>query len=196
MNPTTEARGTMSSSDEVGRLQEQLWVLRAQRGDADAFRHLVDAYERRLLYFVLRFVNDADDALDVLQDVWLTVFRRLPRLHAPGAFRVWLYQIARARAVTLVRGERREARALDEVRGSVEAEQAGEDLSFENAELVHRALQALSLDHREVLALHFLEDLRLEEIAEVLHCPLGTVKSRLYYAKRALRHEVERLAHG
>ena len=186
----------MSPTDEIGRLQEQLWVLRAQRGDPDAFRHLVDAYERRLLYFVLRIVHDAEDALDVLQDVWLTAFRRLPRLRAPAAFRVWLYQIAHDRAVSLVRGQRRQARAYEEARDRPGEDRADEDLAAENAEFVHRALQALSLDHREVLALHFLEDMRLEEIAEVLRCPLGTVKSRLHYAKQALRHEVERLTHG
>jgi RNA polymerase sigma-70 factor (ECF subfamily) len=109
---------------------------------------------------------------------------------------VWLYQIAHTRAVTFVRGERRQAQALDEVRGSPQVEQVDEDPSIDNADLVHRALQALSLEHREVLTLHFLEDMALEEIAEVLRCPLGTVKSRMHYGKQALRHEVERLDHG
>src|SRR5262245_66154788 len=88
--------------------QERLWVRAAQSGDTDAFRRLVDIYDRRLLYFVLRFLPDAHQALDVLQDVWLVVLRRLPGLRAPEAFRVWLYQIAHDKVVSLLRRQRRE----------------------------------------------------------------------------------------
>lgn len=186
----------MDSAEQLGKHQEHLRVLRAQQRDPEAFRRLVDAYEGRLLYFIRRFVNDPEDALDVLQDVWLTLFRRLSHLRAPDAFRVWLYQIAHDKAVSLVRGQRRETQSVEALWDGREAEAAGEEPVFDDAELVHGALQALSPEHREVLTLHFLEDLRLEEIAEVVRCPLGTVKSRLYYAKKAMRDEVERRSHG
>jgi RNA polymerase sigma-70 factor (ECF subfamily) len=186
----------MSAAGQSERELEWQWVLAARRRDPAAFRLLVDAYERRLLYFLLRFVPGADDALDVLQEVWLTVYRRLPALNAPEAFRVWLYQIAHDKAVSHVRGQRRQERVreeLQELRGG-EPEEAVP--AVESAELIHRALQLLSVEHREVLTLHFLEDMRLEEIAQVLRCPLGTVKSRLHYAKQALRQEVEKRVRG
>jgi RNA polymerase sigma-70 factor, ECF subfamily len=185
----------MKSPEPVSRDQEKAWVLRAQRGDADAFRMLVDQYDRRLLYFVLRFLPDADRALDVLQDVWLVLFRRLPDLRAPEAFRVWLYQIAHDRVVDLLRKQHREEQVQQVLRnGFVEPRHEPEE-DFDRAELVHHALGLLTPDHREVLLLRFLEDLSLEEIALTIRTSLGTVKSRLHYARLALRGEVERLVH-
>src|SRR5262245_18390826 len=80
--PRDSRRSGMNPPDARSAVQERECVRRAQQGDAMAFRRLVDSYDRRLLYFVLRFLPDADGALDVLQDVWLTLFRRLPQLRA------------------------------------------------------------------------------------------------------------------
>jgi RNA polymerase sigma-70 factor (ECF subfamily) len=194
----------MKSPEPTSQGQEKAWVLRAQQGDAAAFRCLVDTYDRRLLYFVLRFLPDADRALDVMQDVWLTLFRRLPSLRAPEAFRVWLYQIAHDKVVDLVRRHRREERAHAALRaahgqghalGGASSNGQEQEAAVEHAELVHHALGALSPEHRAVLLFRFLEGLSLEEVATALRCNLGTVKSRLHYAKAALRREVERLEH-
>ena len=188
----------MTPPDRASPEQEREWVQCARRGDAEAFRRLVHAYDQRLLYFVRRFVADTDRALDVLQDVWLTLFRRLPGLRAPEAFRVWLYQIAHDKVVDLVRRDRREQKAhaaLREAYLPAENGEAEHENLVDQAEFVHHALQALSGEHREVLLLRFLEGLSLEEIAATLRCHLGTVKSRLHYARQALRREVERLVH-
>ena len=176
--------------------QEQAWVRAAQQGDAAAFRCLVDCYDRRVLYFVLRFLPDSHQALDVMQEVWLALFRRLPHLRAPGAFRVWLYQIAHDQVVTLLRRQRRQERLQARLAEHVgDGTLTNHELDFDRAELVHKALDVLSLEHREVLVLRFLEGMSLDEIAEALRCRPGTVKSRLHYAKRDLRQEVERLSH-
>lgn len=181
----------MTSGDPPSANEERSWVLRARDGDPAAFRLLVDRYDRRLLYFVLRFIADAERALDVLQDVWLTMFRRLASLRAPEAFRVWLYQIAHDRVVDVIRRQRREEEAQLVLRnGFVEAEPGPEDW-LDQADLVHHGLERLSPEHREVLLLRFLENLSLEEIAQTLRLSLGTVKSRLHYARLALRREVE-----
>jgi RNA polymerase sigma-70 factor (ECF subfamily) len=185
----------MNSPEPVGRDQERLWVLRAQRGDVEAFRLLVERHDRRLLYFVLRLLPNRDRALDILQDTWLTLVRRLANLRSPDAFRVWLYQIAHDRVVDVLRRERCQRSAFEVLReGAFEALPSHEEL-IDQADLVHHALDQLSADHREVLLLRFLEDLSLEEISATLRCSLGTVKSRLHYARRALRQEVERLVH-
>src|SRR5262245_41502859 len=185
----------MQPPEPVSRDEERAWVVRAARGDATAFRWLVDRYDRRLLYFVLRFLPDADRALDVLQEVWLTLFRRLPQLRAPEAFRVWLYQIAHDRVIDVVRRQQREEHAHEVLRNGL-AEGADDPWEqVDQAELVHHALKSLTPEHREVLLLRFLEDLSLEEIAATLRCSLGTVKSRLHYARQALRREVEKLVH-
>ena len=179
------------ANEDLAEIREQIWVLRAQRGDAAAFRQLVDAYERKLLYFVRRFVRDATLALDVMQDVWLAVFRRLAGLREPRAFRVWLYQIAHDQVVRFIRRERRQAEVHADYSDMQSAESIDELAAIDNAELVHRALELLSPEHREVLTLRFLEDMSIEEIAETVRCSLGTVKSRLHYAKRAMRQRVE-----
>jgi RNA polymerase sigma-70 factor (ECF subfamily) len=176
--------------------QEQQWVRAARGGDAEAFRSLIDRYDRRLLYFVRRLLPDADRALDVMQEVWLTVLRRLPALRAAEAFRVWLYQIAHDKVVSLVRRDRLEERAREQLRNHHVPEDDHPERAFERAELIHQALALLSPGHREVLLLRFLEGLALEEIAQALRCSLGTVKSRLHYARGALREHVERLSHA
>jgi RNA polymerase sigma-70 factor (ECF subfamily) len=194
--PTTGENTTAAASfdtlSRADRIQEQLWVLQSQQGDHEAFQSLVNQYDRRLFYYLMRFTDRRDEALDVLQEVWITVFRRLRKLRSPAAFRVWLYQIAHDKVVTLVRQNVREEaiheRLVDE-QGNT-AEEA--DPISDNAELVHRALGKLSAEHREVLVLRFLEDLSLGEIAQLLRCSLGTVKSRLHYAKQAIKMRIEK----
>jgi RNA polymerase sigma-70 factor (ECF subfamily) len=186
----------MKSGDAISHLAERLEVLRAQQGDAEAFRRLVECYERRMLYYILRLVDDGDQTLDILQEVWLSVFRLLPKLEAPEAFRVWIYRIAHGKVMDFLRRQRRIPAFVDGTGDPSPELTDYDEPALENAELVHRALGQLSVEHREVLTLHFLEGMRLEEIAQTLSCPLGTVKSRMYHAKRSLRNVVERLNHG
>jgi RNA polymerase sigma-70 factor, ECF subfamily len=185
----------MRQADEMSRLEERIQVLLAQQGDMEAFRRLVILYERRLLYYILRFVDDADQALDELQEVWLSAFRLLRKLETPEAFRVWLYRITHGKTVEFLRRERRLAASVEEAANHAMDVAACEEPVLEDVELVHRALAYISVEHRGVLVLHFLEGMRLEEIAQSLSCPLGTVKSRMYHAKRSLRDVIERLTH-
>ena len=175
----------------------ELLVLRCRRGDPAAWRDVIRLFERRLFYYLRRLVGDAErDAWDVLQQTWLEAFTGLPRLAEPRALRTWLYRIAHCQAAS----HRRRA-GRDTVDGSVDvgevpivdaaADDADPFAAAEAAEQVHAGLARLSVPHREVLTLHFLEDLPVEEIAVVLGVPPGTVKSRLHYAKRALREVLE-----
>jgi RNA polymerase sigma-70 factor (ECF subfamily) len=171
---------------------ERMLVVRAQARDPTAFRELVTRYERRLVYYLRRMLGDETGAYDVLQDVWLLVFKRLASLEAPEAFRVWLYKIAHDVAVGHLRRRSRQPQALaDEEALPEEPDAWNEFEALENAELVHRTLEQLSAPHREVLTLRFLEAMEVAEIAEATGCGIGTVKSRLHYAKRALRQQIE-----
>jgi RNA polymerase sigma-70 factor, ECF subfamily len=182
----------MKLSDELDRAYERLLVIRAAARDQQAFRELVERYQRRLMYYVRRVLGDGADSLDVLQEVWLRVFLKLTSLQAPEAFRVWLYKIAHDEAVSHLRKRPRERTASEEVDPAVaEADPWNETDILENAELVHRSLERLSQPHREVLTLRFLEDLGLAEIAEIVSCEIGTVKSRLHYAKASLREQMK-----
>ncbi len=192
--PSYENARAMPATDEVQQIQERLMVLCAQAGNRDAFCRLVDLYDRRLLYFIRRILGETEGALDVLQTVWLNVHRQLGKLKAPDAFRVWLYRIAHDQAITELRRKSKRPVLLDDVESMQPVDKPGLDATaFDNAELVHVALQDLSVDHRRVLTLRFLEDMSIEEIAEVVGLSSGTVKSRLHYAKHALRRRIEEL---
>jgi RNA polymerase sigma-70 factor (ECF subfamily) len=185
----------MESAD---RIREEILVLKAQLGEEEAFVELVRRYQPRLLYYVRRLVRSADLAEDVTQNVWAIVFRKLPRLKVEKAFSVWLYRIARAQAVNMIREESHYA----ELPGDYDAaEDSGIEEGAEDEEVfsplaaarIHRALELLTPEHREALTLRFMENMSYEAISEIVGCRPGTVKSRIYYAKRALRKEMEAL---
>jgi RNA polymerase sigma-70 factor (ECF subfamily) len=163
------------------------WLaLRCQAGEADAFEDLIAAMERPLLYYAANLTGSQDSGLDVLQEVWIKAFRSIGKLKDPGALRSWLYSITHGIAVDRIRRnssrERAEQVELEDFQEADEPSFAAED-----AAAIHQALSELGLRHREVLVLHFLEDLSIAEIARVVGCTEGTVKSRMHYAKRAMK---------
>jgi RNA polymerase sigma-70 factor, ECF subfamily len=178
--------------EDPDRLHERLVVLRAQAGDRGAFHELVDRYQERLMYYVHRLVQDTQQSRDILQEIWLEVFRALRSLETASAFRVWLYRIAHHRAVSYLRREKVRSDAAEQLARDAETSESDNELELlEKAELVHFALDKLSAVHREVMTLRFLEDMNLGEIAQVMRCNEGTAKSRLHYAKQALRRIID-----
>jgi RNA polymerase sigma-70 factor, ECF subfamily len=177
-------------------VHERLVVVLAQARDHAAFQELVRRYERRVLYYIRRMIGDSADAMDVLQDVWLRVFKTLARLRAPEAFRVFLYRVAHDVTIDHLRRRRRIVPSIDgdlEIVGA--ADPWNELEALERAELVHQVLAELSAEHCEVLTLRFLESLDIAEIASVTATSEGTVKSRLHYARQILRRRLEELDH-
>jgi RNA polymerase sigma-70 factor (ECF subfamily) len=136
-------------------------------------------------------LRDPPAADDALQDVWLAVSRALPRLADPAAFRAWAYRIARDRAARELR-TRRPAEVPLDADGPADARADTDGFTAEDAACVHAALDELAAEHREVLVLRYVEDMTYDEIARVSGCQVGTVRSRLHYAKRALRGVLER----
>jgi RNA polymerase sigma factor (sigma-70 family) len=167
-------------------IYQELLVLRCQRGDRAALEELVRAWEKRLHYFVRQIVNNDQDAWDILQQTWLRVLRGIRSLKDPQSLTPWLYQVARNAAFNHNRLQSTYRAGLEEHH---DVDWAEEDLEFEfdQVEQVHSALQRLSLHHREVLTLYFLEDLTIAEIADVVGAQPGTVRSRLHHAKQTLR---------
>lgn len=184
----------MPAVQDLSKLEERLHVIRAQWGDSTAFTKLVERYTARLTYFVRRLLSgDAAGADDVVQETWLIVYRRLPSLKNHDSFVGWLYGIARHAAL------RYSGRKPQEIsHEAIETESGPDDgpFSTEDAEWVHAGLDQLTVEHREVLTLRFLEEMSYEEIASVVECSVGTVRSRLHYAKRALRKILRSASHG
>ena len=180
-------------------IKDERLALRCRLGEPAAFAELVGTMERPLLYFARSIVRDDEAALDVLQAVWTTAFRELRRLDEPAALRSWLYRVTRGHAVNHVRRDVARTSAERSLAGETdEIAEPREEARFdaEDAATLHRALAALDPRHREVLVLHFLEEMAVEEVATVVGCPPGTVKSRIYHAKRALKEALLRQGHG
>ncbi|QDT74679.1 RNA polymerase sigma factor [Lacipirellula limnantheis] len=163
-------------------------MLRCRRRDLAAWDELVAAWNDRLFYFLRQLIDHEHDAANVLQEVWLAAFRNIGGLRHDTHFAPWIYIIARRAAMKYYRGRF----ARDETTSTeVALHEPGSDVDvqrdFDNAELVHYGLGRLPLAERELLTLHFLDDLSIAEIATVLEIPGGTVKSRLWKARQSLR---------
>jgi RNA polymerase sigma-70 factor (ECF subfamily) len=175
--------------DNENRARYEWIALRCQSGETSAFEDLIALMERPLLYYATSLTGNQDTGLDVLQDVWIKVLHDIRNLKDPGSLRSWLYAITHGVAVDRIRHNASRERAE-----KVEFEdfQEAEEPSFadEDAGAIHQASSQIGLRHREVLVLHFLEDLSIAEIAEVVGCSEGTVKSRMHYAKRAIKEIV------
>jgi RNA polymerase sigma factor (sigma-70 family) len=171
-------------------LESALLAVRWQRGDRAAFDGIVAIWERPLFYYLRRLMSSEADAWELLQETWLKVLKSLDTLRDPHALPAFLYTTARNTAFSRMRRR-------DFENNGVYTEEVPEDCSvdeiaiIDNAEAVHHALDKLPLPQREALTLYFLQDLSMDDMATLLDVPLGTVKSRLHYAKVALRKILE-----
>lgn len=168
-----------------GELRLRVLVLRCQTGDERAFAQLFDAFSRRTLGYLKGLVDE--DAEDLNQELWLAVYRSIRNLSNPGAFRTWLFQATRHRAIDWLRRRKRERALLDLAALELQAVgESGDDRRI--AELAESELAAaiaqLPAAQREVLLLRYQNDLSYAEIALVVGSSLGTVKSRLFHARR------------
>ncbi len=168
-------------------IYEELLVLRCRRGEKAALDELVRVWEKRLFYFIRRLVDNEAGAWDVLQQTWVRVISGIGALREPRSLGPWLYRVARHAAFDHGQVRANYHRLLQDYPAVPPAEEDRGHKDFENAEQVHHGLLQLPLPHREVLTLFFLQDFSIEAIAQVLDIPAGTVKSRLYHAKIALR---------
>jgi RNA polymerase sigma-70 factor (ECF subfamily) len=174
----------------MGRLEALLRRCRA--GDREALEELIRCWERKLFYYIRRLVADEADAWDVLQQTWARVIKGIHGVRDSEKLVPWLYRVARNTALTHRASLLARERWVDR-RATVE--DIAEDEIQESRwtpEEVHRGLATVSVHHRDALTLFFLQDLSINEIAGVLGVSEGTVKSRLFYAKRALREALER----
>lgn len=180
---------------EFDEILQRVLVLKCQTGDAGALEELYLRHNVRLGYYLRRLL-DGDDAAaaDVQQDVWLTVFRKIARLKAADAFTVWLFRIARTRALDRLKAANASATLESDAPPGTfeEAADPEPEFSSDDAAAIHAGLARINHAHRDVLLLRFMEDLTYEQIAEVIGCPFGTVASRVSYAKKALRRELEK----
>lgn len=177
-------------------------------GDENAFRALFDKYREKVYRIAFRFVRNKDDALEVTQEVFLRVYLSLKSFQTNSKFFTWLYRIAVNRSIDFSRSRRHDpTTSLDAVESSQtltlgrhaqrSTPSPGElAQARELEELVAQAIEQLSPKHRAVFVLHASENLSYRQIADVLGCNIGTVMSRLFYARKRLREELTRLGYA
>jgi RNA polymerase sigma-70 factor (ECF subfamily) len=187
--------------DEQSRREDRDLVQAAQRGDQQAFRRLVERYQRRVFQLAVGMVKDADEAMDIAQETFVRVHRYLPSFKGDSSFFTWTYRIAVN--LCLDAGRRRgrsEAVEFDERQAEVEAAMdppsaalAGPQRTALNRELagkMEEALASLSENHRAILLLREVEGLSYEELSRALGIRKGTVMSRLFHARLKMQRKL------
>jgi len=180
-------------------------VERAQRGDKRAFELLVDKYQRRLGRLLSRFIRDPSEVEDVMQEAFIKAYRALPAFRGDSAFYTWLYRIGINTAKNTLAAQRRRAPTSTDV----EAEEAeGHDngerlrdlntpenllLSREIADTVNSTIGSLPEELRTAIQLREIEGMSYEEIASIMNCPIGTVRSRIFRAREAIAERLRPL---
>jgi RNA polymerase sigma-70 factor (ECF subfamily) len=159
-------------------------IAKARKGNVEAYNLLVSRWEKRVFNYLLRLVSNREDAMDVSQDVFLKAYQSLPKLDDPERFVAWLFRIAHNEAFSLLRRRKPEGEMPFEKGNPA---RGGELLPIELSLTVEKALGRLSEDQREAVLLKVYQGFKFEEMAEILSCPVSTVKSRLYTALDLLK---------
>jgi len=176
-------------------------VERVKRGDVKAFEMLVVKYQRRIERLIGRMVRDVDLVPDIAQETFIRAYRAIPQFRGESAFYTWLYRIAVNTAKKALVGLKRDPIVTESARMSRDEDDEtyrsetelshGETpeavlASKEVAAAVNAAIEALSPDLRQAITLREIEGLSYEEIAELMNCPIGTVRSRIFRAREAI----------
>ena len=193
--------GTLALSDGDDKL-----VKRAKKGDSRAFDLLVLKYQGRVAQLIARYLNNAAEVEDVTQEAFIKAYRALPNFRGDSAFYTWLYRIAANAAKNhLVALGRRPSSdmALDDsevfdVPGRLKDHESPDEVIMgqQLEALISRTIEELPVELRAALTLREFEGLSYEEIADVLECPMGTVRSRIFRAREAIDIKVAQQLQG
>lgn len=168
-------------------------IRQATRGNVESFNLLVSRWEKRVYNYLLRITANREDALDLTQDAFLKAYQNLRKLDDPGRFAPWLYRIAHNEAYSMFRKRKPETDvdALEPEATETKITVGGRSVfPIELSLAVASALDRLSADQREAVVLKIYQGFKFEEMAEILSCPVSTIKSRLYTALELLKIEL------
>jgi RNA polymerase sigma-70 factor (ECF subfamily) len=178
---------------QLGRLNEddeRSLISRVAGGDIEAFKTLHQIYQKRLFAYSMKMLDDAGTAEELCNDVMLDVWRQAGQFKGKSKLSSWIFGIARYKALnTLRRKDRRINVALEQAATTADARPDPEKAAErrDTREKLEAALGTLSPEHREVIELTFYHEFSYEEIARIMKCPVGTVKTRMFYARQKLR---------
>ncbi len=183
--------------------QENELIKKCQQGDIEAFEKLIASYERKVYTIAYRYMGNREEAEDFAQEAFIKVFRSIKGFRGEASFSTWLYRIvSNVCRDALRKNSRRTEDSLDcavtTENGEMQREVVDWSMSpepmFENHELgqfIQSLIDQLTPEYKAVIIMREIQDMSYEEIAKELHCSLGTVKSRLSRARKALRNKIE-----
>lgn len=164
------------------RLYTEILVIRCQQGEKQAFELLVQLWQKPLLTFALRYFEQETEALDVVQETWISVIRKIKKLQNPSLFVSWLFRVLTNKCIDRIRKKQAEQKLLK----SANAKPKSPEIS-NGYDSLNRAIRALSDEHKTIIILRFGQGLQIGQIAAILNIAEGTVKSRLHRALARLR---------
>lgn len=175
-------------------LTDEEIVLRVQKGDSEIFGVLVDRYEKKLLRYGKKFLAHPEDVQDIVQDVFIRAYRNIQSFDLAQRFNPWIYRIAHNAYLNTMRRNSLAPLTVDfdtvlvhfKYDDPSESEREQRDMR----DLVERSMNGLSAKYREVLILHYFEEMPYKDIADVLEIPIGTVSIRLKRAREALKKNI------
>ena len=162
-------------------------IKRCQQGDREAFRHLVERYQKRAVAHATAILFDRDDAEDAVQEAFVDAFKAIDKFDTSRTFYQWFYVLLRNRCYKMT-ARRRNTESLDEAQ--LLAAQPG--MADETRLSLEKALRLLTFEEREIVCLKYFDGLSYDELATHLQIPRGTVMSRLFYARQRLQRELTR----
>ncbi len=167
-------------------------ILRAQTGDLKAYDKVLKAIQQPLYRYLVRLTGDSVSAKDILQEVFVLIFNKLPSLNNPTLFRAWVFRLTSRSAFKYLKKEIQDNNEPVDWQNLENLPENGEDTEGVNIylEALPELLSQISMGSRAVIILHFMEGMKLQEVAEALDIPLGTVKSRLAYGLGSLRRMI------
>jgi RNA polymerase sigma-70 factor (ECF subfamily) len=162
-------------------------ITRVRQGDVEAYNHLVSRWEKRVYNYLLRLTTNPEDSMDLSQDVFLKAYQNIRKLDDTARFGPWLFRIAHNEAYSLFRKRKPEADSDD---GTLAEREAAPGASPELTIAVNAALNRLNPEQREAVVLKVYQGFKFDEMAEILGCPVSTIKSRLYTALDLMKTEL------
>ena len=184
-----------------GSADEEL-VLKSQQGDMHAFDELVERYHGKIYGLTYNMTSNREDAEDLTQEVFVKAFEALPRFRGKSSFYTWLYRIAVNKTINYrKKRNRKRTLSLDQFDQEIKTDETYHDLTAKGSPLrnislselqekLNEALQHLSEKHRTVVVMHDMQGIPHDEIAKVVKASVGTVRSRLFYARRQMQTEL------
>jgi RNA polymerase sigma-70 factor, ECF subfamily len=183
----SDLRSTQSVSARGANDRERELIFRVARGDRDAFRDLYVHYHRRLARFLTRLTHRQEDAEEIINDTLWIVWQRAAEFRDASQVSTWIMGIAYRRALNMIRRAATHERVMAQESAEGEAVVNDPGQAAENRQLLNYALAQLPLEQRMVLELTYYLDHSCEEVAEIMECPVNTVKTRMFNARRKLR---------